>query len=320
MVRLSGNRHTGGGHEVGIDYSGCLLQRITRKGETGLHEAIKTGNFELARVLCGARGGSTSVVLGMDFRGSTPWGVAIAKYCIRDRLKSESSVEEYKALDKQLDFQGCLDGVQCGVFPFIAMYRADDGTFGAIPFLDMLLIHAEKIGNNQIFATRVSDALVNEHMWSLYARQSFSVLAVLHILAVVTFTLAATSAHSACVSARLSSQQSSSHADDDINSVSIIETVDYRTAVPALLLLRLVLIEVMEMRINGFGYYIASITGWNGLQLGSAVLGLASLVVHSFGDCDTDWTSLHAAASGSLWFATMYFLPVFDQFQPVVPM
>ena len=99
-------------------------------------------------------------MLGMDFRGSTPWGVAIAKYCIsdyvidnmseqelsgaaknrgidaveerlgtakqiRDRLKSESSVEQYKELCDQLDFKRCLDGVKCGVFPFVAAMKTD---------------------------------------------------------------------------------------------------------------------------------------------------------------------------------------------------
>jgi hypothetical protein len=205
MVRLSGSRHAGGGHEVGIDYSGCLLQRITRKGETGLPEAIKTGNFELARVLCSARGGSTSVVLGMDFRGSTPWGVAIAKYCIsnddiesmsekdlldeaekrgidaaaerlntkqiRDRLKLESSIEEYKKLCEQLDLKGCLDGVQCGVFPFVAAMKSDPSmmakdaahTYAAKSMLVTLVNHAELFENNKgftIFDNAVANALV----------------------------------------------------------------------------------------------------------------------------------------------------------------
>ena len=143
-----------------LDYSGCLLQRITRRGETGLHEAIKEGNVELAKVLCRARGGSTSVVLGMDFFGNTPWSVAMARYCIRatqldgmseetlqqearkrnidwvserldtakqirDRLRPECTIEAYTEVVSELDFHACLRGVKGGVLPFVGAIKSD---------------------------------------------------------------------------------------------------------------------------------------------------------------------------------------------------
>lgn len=152
LARISGGKGV-------LDNSGCLLQRITRRGETGLHESVKEGNIELAKVLCRARGGSTSVVLGMDFFGNTPWSIAMARKCIResqldgmsattlqqeatkrnidwvserldakqlrDRLRPECTIEAYTEDVSELEFEQCLRGVKGGVFPFVGAIKSD---------------------------------------------------------------------------------------------------------------------------------------------------------------------------------------------------
>lgn len=245
--RLLGSRAEGSTASE-IDHSGCLLQRITRRGETGLHEAIKTGNGEIAEILCAARGGSTSAVLGMDFEGRTPWSIALAKYSLssetlismdyeqllrlarkhdidpsaelldtekqlRDRLKPLSTINYYEELDRQLHFEDCLSGVQCGVFPFLAA-NLSDPTMRSIDLPDeeqphayahtsmlQVLVNYADLKSEQkgftVFNNHIADALVNTQ-WRDYAFQAFNTDFMMYLALVFCYTGAACMSQTIC--------------------------------------------------------------------------------------------------------------------------
>lgn len=390
--RLAGSRAYGNSTDE-LDYSGCLLQRITRQGETGLHEAIKTGNFELAKVLCGARGGSSSTVLGMDFSGNTPWSVALAKYCfhndeiermeekelereaakrgidavierldtkkqIRDRLKTESSIEEYKKLSQQLDFKGCLEGVQCGVFPFIAAIKSNPsmtmetppttqsgnpahiGILARMSTLPTLVKHAEVFHDDKgftIFDNQVADHLVSSQ-WEHYAENWFRQEFMLYFVLVLCYTVAGGMAQMICDEAVANATTMTGPVAMEFGAETEMQVMFCANGVSCLLLLRFILnlakLNWARKKISDQnGDTISIRTKINAFQGVSYALGLTSAIVHLLDVAllEVEWWAggqnmcigtvqeVHAAAGGFLWVGILFYMRGFAHTEAAVP-
>ena len=268
---------------------------------------------------------------------------------LRDALRETGSTEKYKELcDPRshcpLDFQGCLDATTSGVFHAVALSEealdneeqpsGDVGDPCSLTLLEVLDKHAAVQKDKTVFASALPRALIG-HSWRSYARRNVRRETLLYAAMVLCFSAAAIVSQLACSSAAASTNRT--RLDEEETTVLLIHgAINAVTSlIAALLLLRLLVREVIQLRDDSLLEYMRD--GWNCFQVPSYFVALASIGYHSLDvvrlwqqnedpeldvlcdDSEQAKRELHAFAGGAVWLGALFYMRGFERTAVAVP-